>query len=225
MPNQAAIAAEARKNMVDSQIHTAGVIDYAVLEAFRTVPREMFAPEHLRGVAYVDEDLALGDGYYLMEPAVLARMVEAAGVRPDDIVLNIGDVTGYSSAILSMLAGTVITVEARPGLLDSARRIWAECSYCNVAVIHGEDLTEGCPEHAPYSLIFMKGAVAEIPDVLLAQLSLHGRLIAVLRPANARMGVAVLVERIGEGKYATRKLFDAATHYIPGFAPRTEFSF
>jgi protein-L-isoaspartate(D-aspartate) O-methyltransferase len=224
MPNPAILAAQARKNMVDSQIHTAGVISEEVLHAFRTVPRELFVPEHLRGVAYIDEDLPLGDGRYLMEPAVLARMIQAAEVKPGDVVLNIGDDTGYSSAILSMLAGTVITVEAQPGLLEGARVCWAEFSYCNVAVING-DLTEGCVEHAPYSLIFMKGAVAEIPDIFLAQLSLHGRLLAILRPAGAKIGTAVIIERIGDGKYSTRKLFDAATPYIPGFEPRTEFAF
>lgn len=224
MPNPAVLAAQARKNMVDSQIHTAGVISEPVLEAFRTVPREVFVPEHLRGLAYVDEDLPLGDGRYLMEPSVLARLIQAADVRHDDVVLNVGDDTGYSSAILSLLAGTVITVEARPDLLDVARVCWADFSCCNVAVIDG-DMTEGCPEHAPYSLIFMKGAIAEIPDIFLAQLTLHGRLLAILRPAGAKIGTAVIIERVGDGKYSTRKLFDAATPYIPGFEPRTEFAF
>ncbi len=224
MINPAVLAAQARKNMVDSQIHTAGVISEPLLEAFRTVPREMFVPEQLRGVAYIDEDLPLGDGRYLMEPSVLARMLQAADLRPQDVVLNIGDDTGYSSAVLSLLVETVITVESQAALLDPARRCWAEFSYCNIAVIDG-DLTEGCPEHAPYSLIFMKGAVAEIPDIFLAQLSLHGRLVAILRPAGAKIGTAVIVERVGEGKYSTRKLFDAATPYIPGFEPRPEFSF
>lgn len=217
--------AAARRNMVDSQIHTNGVISEPVLEAFRTVPRELFVPDALRGMAYVDEDLPLGDGRFLMEPALLARMITAADVRAEDIVLNLGDLTGYSSAILSLLASTVVTLEPRAGLLDSARRVWADDgSYCNIAVIHG-DLAEGCPEHAPYSLILMNGAVAEVPGILLAQLSLHGRLIAVHQPAGARIGTATLIERIGDEKYATRKLFNGATPYIHGFEPRPEFVF
>lgn len=224
MPNPAALAAQARKNMVDSQIHTAGVISAPLLEAFRLVPREAFVPGNLRGVAYIDEDLPLGDGCFLMEPAVLARLIQAVEVSPEDVVLNIGDHTGYSSAIFSALVKTVITIENRPGMLDDARRCWADYSFCNIAVING-DLTEGCPEHAPYSLIFMQGAVAEVPDILLAQLSLRGRLITILRPAGSRVGTAVMIERIGDGKYSTLKLFDTGTPYIPGFEPRIEFAF
>jgi protein-L-isoaspartate(D-aspartate) O-methyltransferase len=99
----------ARTNMVDSQIHTAGVVSSPLLEAFRTVPRELFVPEGLRGLVYVDEDLPLGQGYFLMEPAVLARMLEAADIKGHDHILNVGDATGYSTAILSMIAKTVTT--------------------------------------------------------------------------------------------------------------------
>lgn len=101
--------------MVDSQIHTAGVVSAPVLEAFRAVPREAFLPENLRGRAYIDEDLPLGGGHFLMEPAILARMIEAAQINPDDIVLNIGDSTGYSSAILAELAKTVMTHDSVAG--------------------------------------------------------------------------------------------------------------
>ena len=117
-----------------------------------------------------------------------------------------------------------MTLETKAGMLDHARRIWAESGYCNIAVIGG-DLTEGCPEHAPYSLIFMNGSVADIPDIFLAQLSLHGRLITVWRPGGAKTGTAIMIERVGDEQYSTRKLFDAATPYIPGFEPRPEFSF
>lgn len=224
MPNPDALALEARKNMVDSQIGTMGVVSPPLLEAFMTVPREVFVPEHLRSIAYVDEDLPLGDGRFLMEPAVLARLIDAAAIKPNDVVLNVGDNTGYSSAILSLLSRTVITVEGSKGLLDGAREKWADFSYCNVAVIDG-DLTEGCPEHAPYNVIFMKGAVADVPDILLAQLCLHGRFIAIHKPAGAKIGTAIMMERVGEGKYSTRKLFDAETPYILGYEPRTEFKF
>jgi protein-L-isoaspartate(D-aspartate) O-methyltransferase len=210
--------------MVASQIHPLGVIDERVLHAFRTVPREFFMPDHLRSVAYVDEDIILEDGRVMMEPVIIARMIASVGVEADDVVLNIGDSTGYSSAILSMLATTVITVETRPGQLDAARQVWAECSYCNVAALPG-DLSEGCPEHAPYDVIFLNGSVAEVPQIFLAQLCVGGRLIAVLRPQGAKMGTITLIERVGDGKYASRALFDAATPYIPGFEPQPDFIF
>lgn len=103
--------AAARTHMVDSQIHTAGVVSAPVLDAFRTVPRELFVPENLRGLVYADEDLPLGQGHFLMEPAILARMIEAANIQGSDHVLNIGDSTGYSTAILAMLAKSVAAPE------------------------------------------------------------------------------------------------------------------
>lgn len=190
MPNYAA----ARINMVDSQIHTSGVVSAPVLEAFRSIPREMFVPEHLRGRVYADEDLPLGKGQFLMDPAVLARMIEAVEIQPQDVVLNIGDSTGYSSAVLAELAKTVMT-------------------HDNVA------------GQSSCSLIVMNGAVAEIPQNLLACLTPNGRLVAVLKPAGNKMGVAVVVRRTGEAQYSTRPVFDAATPYIPGYEPGPAFKF
>jgi len=190
MPNYAA----ARINMVDSQINTAGVITGPVLDAFRKVPRENFVPEHLRGQVYADEDLPLGKGQFLMDPSVLARMIEAVEIRPDDVALSIGDPTGYSAAILSELCRSVMTHDDVAGQ-----------SSC--------------------SLILMNGAVHEIPQNLLACLALNGRLIAVLKPDGQKIGTAVMVQRTGENQYSTRKLFDAATPYIPGYEPRPAFVF
>ncbi|AGH97926.1 protein-L-isoaspartate O-methyltransferase family protein [Micavibrio aeruginosavorus] len=215
---------QARSAMVESQIHTMGVITPAILEAFRTVPREAFVPPHLAGIAYIDEDIPLGDGRVLIEPAVLARMIEAAQVNANDVVLNVGDSTGYSSAVLSLLATTVVTMESHPGQLDAARHAWAACDYCNIAPITC-DATEGCPEHAPYSLIVMNGAVAEIPEIFVAQLSVNGRLVAVLKPDANAPGHAVIVQRVGNEKYSTTKVFDASMPYLPGFEPRHDFVF
>ena len=216
--------AQARSAMVESQIHTVGVVTPTILDAFRTVPRELFVPDHMMGLAYIDEDIPLGDGRVLIEPAALARMVEAANVQTSDVVLNVGDTTGYSSAFLSVWARTVVTMEPRAGQLDQARAVWAECSYCNIAPISC-DATEGCPEHAPYSLIMMNGAVAEIPEIFVAQLSVGGRLAAVLKPDANAPGHAVIVQRIGNGKYSTNRVFDASMPYLPGFEPRRDFVF
>lgn len=193
--------AVARTNMVDSQIHTAGVVSVPVLEAFRTIPREAFVPENLRGRVYADEDLPLGGGAFLMEPSILARMIEAAEVCADDVVLSIGDPTGYAAAILGELAKLVMT-------------------HDNVA------------GQASCSLIIMNGAVHEIPENLLCCLTENGRLLTVLKEKNAMTGSAVIVRRLGarhdasgQIRYSTRKLFDAATPYIAGYAPEPSFVF
>lgn len=220
MPNYAA----SRTHMVESQIHPLGVISPSILKAFQTVPREMFVPESVRGIAYADDDLRFDDGRVLMEPALLARMIESIAIRPDDIVLNIGDMTGYSSAILSSLALRVITPEAVAGTLDQVRGTWTYCGCGNIDVIAADAIMRD-PGEAPYSVIFMNGAVAERPDGLLAHLSLRGRMIVVMKPPGAKPGTVTEFERDGTGEFSTRKIFDADTHYIPGFDPRPGFVF
>lgn len=216
-------AATARKNMLDCQLATSGIIDQDVLEVFAKVPREMFLPEDRRATAYLDEDIVLGDGIFCMEPVVHARMVQAARPRKTDAILNIGDMTGYSSAILSDLVLTVVTLEPRAGALDYARNVWDELNYCNIAAVRGKE-TQGSPEHAPYDIIFINGAVGAIPDNLLGQLGAGGRLVAVVRkPGDA--GRITVVEKIGEGKYSSNIIGDAATPYVRGFEPVQTFIF
>lgn len=183
----------ARINMVDSQIHTAGVVSAPILEAFRTVPRENYVPEEMRGLVYSDEDLPLGNGHFLMEPAILARMLEAVEINTNDCALSVGDATGYSAAIMTMLAKSVTTAD----------RVAANDQF---------------------SLIVISGAVAEMPPEWLSLLTIGGRIVSVLKP-KGQVGVATEIERIGESSFSTRKLFDAGTPYLPGFEPRTSFTF
>lgn len=212
--------AQARSAMVESQIHTAGVVTPAVLDAFRAVPREAFVPPHLAGVAYVDENLSLGDGRVLPEPAVLARMVEALNIDRNDVVLNVGDGTGYVAAVLSLLSGHVMTVETYAGQFDFARPVWESNGYANMSVIDPSIANDG-----PYSVIVVNGAVAEIPSVFLEQLTIGGRMAAVVKPVETSAGRAVIVQRVAEDKYSTVEAFDASVPYLPGFEPRRGFVF
>lgn len=217
--------AQARKSMVDSQLAPNAVIDARILNIFGTVPREAFVPAGKKGMAYLDEDLPLGAGAFLMEPLVHARMVQAANPGPNDSVLNIGDRTGYSSAVLSDLVSTVVTVEARAGgTLAGARQVWDDLGYCNIAVLTGKECV-GCPEHGPYNLIFINGAVAEVPEALLSQLAPHGRLAAVVRPQPNAAGRITVIEKSGEGRCSTGRFQDAATPYVPGLEPADSFVF
>src|SRR3546814_7419678 len=118
--------AAARENMIEGQLRPNKVTDEAILSAMGTVPRERFLPNGKRAVAYVDEDIGLGQGRFLMEPIVLARLIQAAGVEPDDLVLDIGCGTGYSAAILALLANTVIALECDERLARQATEILAE---------------------------------------------------------------------------------------------------
>lgn len=209
--------------MVDSQIRTNGVITPGIIEAFRTVPREEFIPKTYRGMAYADEDAALGGGRFLLDPTVHARMIEAAELQENDAVLDIGCATGYSSAILSSLVMTVIALEESQEYLDRAAQMWARLGVNNAVGFKGT-LSEGCPKHAPYSLIVINGAVAEIPTGIAAQLSPEGRLLAILRKPGEVMGQATIARNVG-GRVSTFSLFSAAAPYVPGFEPKQAFVF
>ncbi|MCB9974757.1 MAG: protein-L-isoaspartate O-methyltransferase [Rhodospirillales bacterium] len=215
---------KARENMVDGQIHTAGVVSEGILQSFSTVPRELFLPEKLRGVAYVDESLPMGKGRHLLEPMVHAKMLQAARLQPNDVVLDIGVGAGYSSAILSPLVTTVVALDDNKRYLDKAARLWDKLGSCNVVAIERE-MTRGTPEHAPFSLIFINGAIGHIPRELTDQLGSGGRLLTVLNPDGGSLGQAVLVEKTGDTHASVTRLFDASVPYLPGFEPAGAFSF
>ena len=215
--------AKVRMNMVDSQIRPNKVTDPAVLNAFLEVPRELFVPEALRGAAYIDEDLPVARHRFLMEPMVLARLVQAAIVRSTDQVLNIAGGTGYDAAILGRLARSVVTVEADPALADAARAALAACAAGNVTVVTAEP-TKGHPAQAPYDVILFSGAVSHEPDALAEQLTEGGRLVCVVKTGEGAVGQAVIIERVAEG-FSHRVLFDAAIADLPGFEPAPAFVF
>ena len=214
--------AAARLNMVESQLRTDRVTDAALLEAFEQVPRELFVPEELRGVAYVDEDLAVGQGRHMMEPRVLARLLQAARPEPQDIVLDIGCGTGYATAILARLAATVVALEDGGGLAARANEVLGELEVGNAVVVEGS-LNEGYAKQAPFNVIVVNGAVAEVPSVISGQLAEAGRLVTVVRN-SAGMGRAILMQRTG-GVVSSRTLFDAAVPVLPGFEVEPGFVF
>jgi protein-L-isoaspartate(D-aspartate) O-methyltransferase len=171
-----------RTKMVDNQIRTTDVTDLRVIDAFLTVPREVFVPANRQVLAYIDEDQLLeGEGTaprYLMEPSPFAKLIQLAKVNKNDVVLDIGCGTGYSSAILSELAGSVIGLESDSSLSAIAAARLQELSHDNVVIVSG-DLKAGYPSEAPYDVIFIEGAVDFVPEVLFNQLKEGGRLIAV----------------------------------------------
>lgn len=215
---------QARSAMVASQIHTHGVVDQRILEAFETVPREMFAPEPLRSCAYLDEDLPIGEGRYLTEPQVLARLLQALSLGGEDVVLDIAGATGYSGAILAHLASTVIMTDSSAAFVGAAQENWKILDIHN-AVAFERPFREGCREHAPYSAILINGAVAQVPDGILEQLQIGGRLAAVIRGQGSGAGKATLFLKSGEGVVSHRPLFDAFIPDAPGMERRQAFRF
>ncbi len=212
----------ARRNMVDNQLRPNKVTDERVLTAMGAVPRERFVDEVLRGVAYVDEDIPIGRGRVLMEPMVLARMLQAAEIGPNDVVLDIGCGTGYTAAVCARLGATVVAVESDPTFVAEAGRILSELEVDNVVTAEAP-LVGGYPAQAPYDVILFSGAIPEMPPKILSQLADRGRLCAVVAPADAAP-CAMLSFNVA-GTPAFRKLFDASVPLLPGFEREPDFVF
>lgn len=209
--------------MVESQIRTNKVTDGGLISAMRKIPREKFVPRHLQGVAYADEDIALGGGRWLREPMVLARLIQEADIKKTDLVLDIGCGTGYSTAVLGHLASTVVGLEQNKDMSDEADRLLHDLDIVNAVVIQQKDLREGYAQQGPYDAILINGSVPVVPDKIKSQLADGGRLVTVLS-TRGHMGNAVLITRFGES-FSTRVLFDAATPTLSGFEASKTFEF
>ena len=207
--------------MVDGQVRTTDVTSLPLLDALLSVPREEFVPAAKKSLAYIDEDLEIAPGRYLMEPSPFARIVQLAEIQPGDFVLDIGAGTGYSSAVLSKIAGSVVALEQDAALAEKAQSVLSALGYDTVAVVKGP-LTAGYPAQAPYDVIVIEGAVERIPQILFDQLKEGGRLVAVEGFGNS--GVVHIYVKHGSSVSA-RRAFNAAVKALPGFnnAPVFEF--
>jgi protein-L-isoaspartate(D-aspartate) O-methyltransferase len=213
---------EARLKMIENQLRPNKVTDERVLDAFARVRRELFVPPALRRVAYVDDDLPLGGGRYLMEPMVAARLLQAALVQPKDAALVVGAGVGYEAALLSLLGRSVVALEENPDLARLGRSALVDHRIASVSYVEAS-LAAGHRQRAPYNVILFAGAVAEIPSEIEGQVAEAGRIAVVLRP-HGGVGRATLITRTG-GVLAPRVIFDASTPLLPGFDAKPGFVF
>jgi protein-L-isoaspartate(D-aspartate) O-methyltransferase len=211
--------------MVESQIRTNRVTDHGLLAALQRIPRERFVPKAIRALAYIDEDLRLAPDRFLMEPMVLARLIQAAGVKSTDVVLDVGCATGYATALLADLAASVVGLESDAGLAAEAVKVLQDLDVDNALIVEG-DLRQGYPRQAPYDVILVNGAVAEVPETIAGQLADGGRLVTVVGSLEqtGRVGRATLLTRVGSN-VSSRPLFDAAVPLLPSFAEEPSFVF
>ena len=217
---------KARENMVLSQLQPSGIVSERVMEAYQTIPREMFVPNALRGVSYLDDDIHLGGGRVLMEPLLHGLMVQDAGIKAGDKCLDIGGGTGYSAAILAFLASSVVAIEQEERLLQDADNNWKTLGLSEKINPVIGDHAGGYVPSAPYNFIFINGAIAEIPVPLLSQLTDDGVLYAVLMPDNSGIGKVVSVRRDSStGFIGYTVLGEGVTSYVPPFEPKKSFVF
>jgi len=213
--------ATARSSMIDCQLRPNEVNDERIIEAIRAVPREKYVPKAKRSIAYVDEDIEVCDGRYLMEPVIFARLLVAADVKKGDLVLDIGCATGYSSAVLAGLADAVVALEEHEDLAAQAEKKLSEQDIMNVAVVKGT-LVDGVAKQGAYDVIYIEGAVDEVPAKLIEQLKEGGRLVCVLLEGGVGRGHII---RMQDGMATAHNLFDANVEMLPGFEKEKSFVF
>jgi protein-L-isoaspartate(D-aspartate) O-methyltransferase len=216
--------AEMRRAMVDAQVRANDVTDLRIVASMLETPRERFVPARLSSFAYIDDDLLVKEGppaRYLMEPMVLAKLLQAAEIGPDALVLDVGAATGYSTAVLARLAGQVVALEEDAELAAQGSNLLVELGLLNAAFVQGP-LTAGWPAESPYDVILLNGAVESAPEALLGQLKPGGRLVVVV--GRGRAGRATVFTNTSGG-VGSRVVFDAAVPVLPGFEARPGFVF
>ncbi|MFZ5667930.1 MAG: protein-L-isoaspartate(D-aspartate) O-methyltransferase [Pseudomonadota bacterium] len=196
--------AQARERMVERQIARRNVLSPAVLEAMRRTPREAFVPKGMEEFAYEDSPLPIESGQTISQPYIVALMTEAAEVARGDRVLEIGTGSGYAAAVLAEIAGEVFTIERHAGLADTARARFDRLGYRNIAVRTG-DGTLGWPEAAPFDAILAAAGGPEVPQTLLDQLAIGGRLVMPVGPESRRQSL-IKVVRLGEVEFSQEDL-------------------
>lgn len=208
-----------RHAMVASQLRTSNVSDVHVVEAMARVPREDFVPDEVRALAYRDTGVVLGDGRMQNPPMATGRLLTEARIAPGDAVLLIGAAGGYTAAVLARLAAKVVAVESDAALVAHARG--ALGGIANVELVEGP-LDAGHMAGAPYDVIVIDGAVEQMPDALVAQLAVGGRMVA----GTVERGVTRLSagSRTATG-FGLIDFADADTALLPGFARPKSFSF
>ncbi len=165
-----------RNRMVDNQIVGGGIRDARVIEAMRVVPRHRFVPDRYSTDAYADGALPIGYGQTISQPAVVAAMTETLELKGGEKVLEVGTGSGYQAAVLAEIAQKVYTIEIVEPLAKQAATILKELGYENVAIRTGDGYN-GWPDEAPFDAIIVTAAPDHVPQPLLDQLALGGRLI------------------------------------------------
>ena len=221
----------ARNHMVDSQVRTNDVTDERLIHALREVPRERFVPRAQAAWAYTDRHIELSpidgadpneaDVRWMLAPRDFAKLVQSADIRSGDAVLDIGCGRGYGTAVIAALCDTVVGLETGEAEVERATQTLTDIGIENAAVLQG-DLKTGAPEHGPYDVIIVEGAVTEVPDSWGKQLVDGGRMAVVVQ--DGPIGRACVYTRSGDAMGKTIA-FDATVPLLAGFDVHPEFVF
>lgn len=220
---------KARFNMIEQQVRPWDVVDPAVLALLAAVPRDAFAPEAFRALAYADLALPLTqptvDGECMLPPKVQARLLQDAAVQPGETVLHIGTGSGYLAALLGKQAKSVRSLEINPALATRARSLLSAHGVTNVEVVTADAAADGfkaCGTQ-PVNVIVLSGSVAEVPDALLNRLTVGGRLVAIV--GQEPIMRARLITRTAEAGFSTEEPWDFVAPRLLNFPEPSAFRF
>lgn len=210
-----------RLNMIESQLRSSDVSDPRIIAAMSEIARENFLPAERRALAYAELAVEVAPRRYLLDPRTFAKLAALAEVEDTDRVLDVGPATGYSSAVLSRLAQSVVALEEDAGLVAFAQGALASAGAQRVRLVRGPH-AQGAQSEGPFDVIFLNGAVAEPPKTLLGQLAEGGRLVApICTGADAKAWRFVREE----GHFGGVVGFDAPAPELVGFQNTVGFVF
>ena len=212
--------AERRRMMVDTQVRPSDVTKFPIIDAMLTVPRELFVPDAAREAAYAGEDVPLGRNRVVLDPRILAKMLDALDFQGDELVLDIGGGLGYSSAVMARLAQAVVLLEEDEALASEAQTTLMDTGADNVIVQPGA-LAEGAAEHGPYDVIVLQGGVGEMPQAITDQLKDGGRIVSMFM--DGALG-AVRIGHKADGDITWRFAFNGGAPVLPGFEKQDAFT-
>ena len=217
MPDYAA----QRANMVATQIFANGVTDERLLDAFRTVPRELYVPAEKRGIAYAEVAVEVVPGRRLLPVRIFAKLLELAEIGPGETILDIGCATGYSAAVIARLGTRVVGLEEDATLVRIASELIHSTGVARATIAQGA-LADGYRSAQPFDVVIVEGGVEEVPGSLLAQIGEGGRLVTILQRES--QGRAIVFLKEGE-RTGHRFDFDGTATVLPGFRKPAAFVF
>ena len=213
---------QARFNMIEQQIRPWDVLDQEVLSLLSVVRREDFVPPAYRALAFVDMQVPLPEGQFMLEPKVEARLLQDLKLARHEKVLEVGAGSGHMAALLAHRVQQVVTLENRPALARLAADNLRRAGVMN-ATVHQADGAQGLPAEAPFDAILLSGSVASAPSALLDQLKVGGRLMAIVGEVPVMR--ATLVTRVSERDFRSIDIFDTVAPRLDSFAEPPRFRF
>ena len=210
-------------NMTLGQLATNTVQDPRILQLLVDIPREDFVPQAQRKAAYIDQNIEIAKGRFLLAPLTFAKLLELAAVTPSCRALVIGSGNGYTTAVMAELAGHVVAIDSDSGLIAQSRENMSRLGIKDIDVQQVKNMADGYALSAPYDVIFINGGIEHLPDSLSSQLAIGGRLVAIRNVSNG-LGKGILAKRF-DGQVNIREYFDAGAAVLQGFEQPAHFVF